>query len=342
MEKEMQRRIAHWVDLYHPGETRRFAIRIACPSLGQPELVLPRPGREKEREEWAWDYYQYELRCFEAYQDDTLPHIRMITGTEIWAEALGCQVYYPENDMPMAVPYVRTAKEAARVKLPRLEDTKLADVLDKAERMRQRAGGDVLLGLPDMQSPMDIVAQIWDKSELFIAMIEEPEAVKELAGKAKALLMAFCDEWRSRFGRPLIAHCPEYYMPEGFTFSVDEVGAVNRDMFVEFFLDDLNALSDRYGGIGIHCCANSEHQWENFAKVHNLRLLNIFQPDDVIDRAFTFFADKTAQWHIRHYNYADPPETYQPGSRIVVSDLAPDVETARRMADEYRARYQGG
>ena len=87
--------------------------------------------------------------------------------------------------------------------------------------------------------------------------MESPQAVKELADKVKQLLTAFLDEWFRRYGREHIAHHPDYFMDGGWTVSEDEAGVVNQEMFAEFFLPELNALSDRYGGIGIHCCANS-------------------------------------------------------------------------------------
>lgn len=57
-----------------------------------------------------------------------------------------------------------------------------------------------MLCLPDVQTPMDIAALIWDKNYFFAAMIEEPEAVKELAHKVSRLYFAFFDEWFRRYG----------------------------------------------------------------------------------------------------------------------------------------------
>ena len=98
-------------------------------------------------------------------------------------------------------------------------------------------------------------------------MVEEPEAVKELCCKTHELLTSFLDEWFRRYGKTFIAHHPDYYMPYGVTLSEDEAGSVSPEMFEEFFLPHLTALSERYGQIGIHCCANAMHQWENFKKI---------------------------------------------------------------------------
>ena len=54
------------------------------------------------------------------------------------------------------------------------------DLFGMADELRHRAGKDAPMSLPDMQTPPDVAAQIRDKSDLFMAMIDEPEVVLEL------------------------------------------------------------------------------------------------------------------------------------------------------------------
>jgi hypothetical protein len=181
--------------------------------------------------------------------------------------------------------------------VPDLDSPPLARLFAIADELRRRAGPGAVMRLVDTQSPMDIVALIWDKTELYGAMLEAPDAVKQLAAKVHTLFTAFLDEWFRRYGRELIAHFPYYYLPQGVTLSEDEVGAVNPEMFREFFLPELQALSDRYGGLGMHCCANSRHQWDNFKRIRQLRMLNLCQPPAVTREAYRVFADHTGQHH---------------------------------------------
>ena len=151
---------------------------------------------------------------------------------------------------------------------------------------------------------------------------------KELAEKTNQLLTAFLDEWFSRYGDGFVAHYPEYYMPSGITLSEDEIGSVNEEMFVEFFLPHLTELSNRYGGIGIHCCATARHQWENLAKIPNLRLLNLVQEEDVLRDAYKFFATKTTQMH-SWPGTGDAwtfPEMYPADSRVVITVWSDDKD----------------
>ena len=273
-------------------------ILVAAWTRGLPERPLLWWDRMQEREEWAYRQYCLQMEHLDKVQDDSIPHLDVATGTEIFAEAFGCRVHRPEDNNPFALPLIRNAAEFSKVRQPRWEDTNLARLFDLADRLKVRAGRDALLKLPDIQSPMDIAALIWDKNDFYMAMFEEENAVSDLAMMVRELLFSFLDAWFGRYGRELIAHYPSYYLPFGVTMSEDEVGIVSTQMFQKHYLGELQAFSERYGCIGIHCCADAEHQWENFLEIPDLKLLNLVQPPDVTEKAVRFFADHTAQYHL--------------------------------------------
>lgn len=276
-----------------PEVKRLYHIHIA-------EHERPRPllWREnfQERIDYAVSMYESAVSRIDWLNDDFIPFATCVTGTEIFAEALGSKVIKPVNDMPFALPFITKPSEIANIKAPALEDSSLFYLFDMADKIKAACGGDALLGLIDVQTPMDIAALIWDKNYFFIAMLEEPEAVKELAHKISGLYYAFFDEWFKRYGNEFIAHYPDYYMPSGFTFSEDEVGAVSPEIFEQLFLPELIEMSDRYGILGMHCCANAEHQWENFKKIPNLKMLNLVQPYQTMVKSSAFFAGHSAQY----------------------------------------------
>ncbi|MCK4376556.1 MAG: hypothetical protein KAX19_14565, partial [Candidatus Brocadiae bacterium] len=127
----------------------------------------------------------------------------------------------------------------------------------------------------------------------------------------------------------------DYYMPVGITLSEDEVGAVNEEMFEEFFLPELVELSDRYGGIGMHCCADARHQWANFLKVPNLRLLNLIQSVEEVRSAYEFFAPHVPQMH--SWFGEGPawtwPEQFPEGARVAMEGTANSRDEALELSD---------
>lgn len=309
-----------------------FQIHYPPDGLERPH---PWPDLKAERIEWSWETYRRHLARIEWLRDDSIPCLDVYTGTEIFAEAFGCPVARPDDQMPFARPLISEASEVDRLRVPDVGDGPLAMLFDIADELRRRAGNGALLKLVDIQSPMDIAALIWDKSRFYVAIVEQPEAVKALAAKVHELLVAFLDEWFARYGAEFIAHYPHYYMPRGITLSEDEIGSVSEEMFVEFFLPELVALSERYGGIGVHCCANARHQWPNLKMIPDLRLLNLVQPPTELRDAYAAFATHVPQMH-SWCGDGEPrawPEQYPPDARVVLRASAASRDEALELSD---------
>jgi hypothetical protein len=295
-----------WLDFYDLTNPRRVAYLIRySPELGP--RPLPTPENVPERIEWIWQNYDYHLRRMDWLQDDTVPCLDMLTGTEIFAEAFGCRILYPVDNNPAPFPLIHNTAEAEALQIPSLDAPPLRRVFDMADELSQRAGPGALFRLVDMQCPMDVAAMMWDKLDFYPALIKSPEVVSGLVEKITSLQFAFLDEWYRRYGVEFIAHFPDYYMPRGVTLSVDEIGAVSGKLFLEFFLPYLNRYSDRYGGLGVHCCAHARHQWEHLRKISGLRLLNISNQGAMVREAFSFFADLVPLW-----NYDQSPTPLAP------------------------------
>ena len=343
---KIAQRIQKWNDLYanNGRQNSLFLIEMEDYLPERPPLWR---SKKQERLDWILKKYELQLKAMESLEDDRVPYLDMLTGTEIFAECFGCQVMQPENNTPFASAAVFNAGQAISLKRPRLEDTPLMFLFEMADELKQRAGKDVLFKLPDIQSPMDIAALIWDKNDFYIALIDEPEAVKYLAGMIRELLTEFMDKWFSRYGHESIGHFPDYYMPKGLCMSVDEVGVINPDMFEEYFLPELVSMSEHFGGLSIHCCANARHQWENFKKVPNLRLMNLCQPEAVIKEAYPIYGNSCVHMHLP--GGTGHPATWfsqlPDNARAAFQVYTRTLEDAKKLADEIneaRARMQAG
>jgi hypothetical protein len=285
-----------WRRIMGPDSAPGFVFMVRePPEPSAPPAVLPNPeNRSKWLDLIRWTY-EYQIRRMKEFDDDLVPHLSMLTGTEIFAEAFGCPVHRPPDNMPFALPAVSDSAGAGRLRVPELSSSSVAPLFAMADKLRAEFGPGAVFRLPDLQSPMDVASLIWDKNTLYDAMLDEPGAVKELAGKVKVFMESFLDEWFRRYGTSCVAHYPDYYLEKCVSFSVDEVGAVSTDMFDSFFRDELEELSGRYGGLGVHCCAAARHQWGKFRALKGLRLVNIglFGTIEEVTRAFP----SVLHWH---------------------------------------------
>lgn len=329
---ERRRRWRDFLDLRLPPRSL-FLVDVQ----GAPERPFPFPENRRARIDWALSAHERSLSIAEWLADDRVPCLPVYTGTEIFAEAFGCRVHRPADNMPFALPLVSDAREAAALRRPGLDARPLAELFGIADELMERAGKEAVLQIPDMQSPLDVAALIWEKGDFYMALVDEPETVLGLCAKILSLQTEFFDVWFGRYGHAYAAHYPSYYMEGGLTVSEDEVGAVDRAMFEKFALPDLTALSDHFGGLGMHCCANARHQWEGFQRIPNLRLLNLVQPNDVLDDAHRAFAGATCQYHNwtgRGEPWTWPAQT-PAGARIVFEAPAVDREEALRIAEGF-------
>jgi len=318
-----------------PDVKQLYHIHILTDGNENPRPQLTRSNRQGRIDFAAW-MYETGMKRMEWLHDDYIPHATCITGTEFFAEAIGSNVEIPKGSEPYAQPFITHASEVSKIKVPRPEDSTLMWLLDMADDLKAKCGSGVVMGLPDVQTPMDICALIWDKTHLFMAMLDEPNAVLELAHKISVLWYEFFDEWFRRYGKEFVSHCPDYYMPSGITYSEDEVGAVSAEMFEELFLPELIDISNHYGNVGMHCCANSRHQWDNFLKIPNLKLLNLVQPNNVMLESSKFFAGKIPMfpsWEGKG-EYETWFSQMDSGAHLILDFYVKDLEDAKALNEK--------
>lgn len=229
---------------------------------------------------WVIENYRRKVAAGERLQDDSVPLAKLSTGTQLFAHAFGCKVHIPPGDMPCALPRVGSAAEADKLEMPDIWKTAcLYRVFELGRAVQRELGKDVDLGVCDMQTGFDIASLIWEKNDLLCALALDPEAVKRLSAKCALLLKTFLIELRKEFPTMSPCHCPGNWVPPelGPWVSADEVGTMSPEMFETFCLPELNDLSDTFGGLGMHCCADAEHQFPGFNKLRNFYAFNRVQ-----------------------------------------------------------------
>lgn len=291
--------------------------------------------------------YETRVRCGETFDDDSVPYAGLNTNTAIFAAAFGCPIHVYEGQATNAAarPIVCTAAEATRLLEPAVDAPPLDRILELGRLVRRELGPEAALGVPDVQSPFDIAALIWNKEEMFAALLDEPDAVLELTRKCSSLLKRFLKEFRRQVGDCNMCHCPYAWAPAelGVWLSEDEVGSIGTAMFDRFCLPFLTDLSEAFGGLFMHCCANADHQYERFKRIPNLRGLNrVFQKPGP-EPAIKAFAGRTVLMQ------AWSPEDFlnqmldlaRPGSRFLFNIDAPSLEELKPFYERLRKRCPG-
>jgi hypothetical protein len=296
----------------------------------------------KEWLPWVVRNVEARLKWHEATGDDSVPFASLTTGTEFFAAAFGCPVQLYEGAPPAARPLVFSAEEAEALPLPDLKARPLERFFEFAHLVRREVGPEVAIGVPDIQSPFDIAALIWHKQDLFVAMHDEPAAVKRLVDKCLILVQGFLTEFKRQFPNCNLCHCPNHWAPPemGCALSEDEAGSMSPAMFEEFCLPSLVHLSDAFGGLFMHCCAAADHQYRQFRRIPKLRGINrVFQapgPRPAVE-AFSGHTVLVMAWigEQEVYNLLDMalPET-----RFLFNMPQQPLEESKRTFERLRAR----
>lgn len=292
---------------------------------------------------WAEELYTQMVAWHEALDDDSVPYVRLWTGSELFAAALDAPVHLIENDAPCALPRFETADEADTLVVPDVWAARpLARVLELGQLMQERLGKDVIIGVPDMQSPFDIAALLWRKEDLFVAMYEEPEAVHRLVEKCHRLLHAFIVEFLRLFPNANLCACPNAWAPPalGPWMAEDEIGSMSVEMFETFSLPWLTRLSDDFGGLSLHCCASADHQYPSLRKIPHLHGLNrVFQapgPRPAIE-TFSGHTVLVMAW-IEEADLSHMLDIAQPDTRFLFNMPKQTLDDARRTYARLRER----
>lgn len=277
MASRLERNRKRLTEVFSRGETRHAVLIGHPPPEGEcpPDYTTSRrPVRE-----WVPHLlrdYERRVAWLDALDHDDVPYVCPATHTGVFAAAFGCPVHTFEGSNPAAGPIVRTPAEADGLRKPRLDTPPLNRVFELADLLRERLGPDAPISVPDIQSPFDIAAIVWRKEDLYMAMRDAPEAVQTLEAKCHALLEEFLTEFLKRHPAANLVHCPSVWAPNflGCSLSEDEAGCMSSAMFARFCLPTLAALSQRFGGLFLHCCADADHQYPAFLSVPNLRSMN--------------------------------------------------------------------
>lgn len=213
--------------------------------------------------------YEHQVSTQRTVEDDAVPFARLITGTQLMAHAFGSVVEQFPDQMPFARPIAGNADQAAAIEKPALESCEpLMRVIELGEMVERALGKDAPLGPPDMQTGFDTACLLWEKSDMFVSLYDERgiEVAEQLAARCAALLAEFIAALRKRFPQLSPCHCPAVWCPPelGPWVSNDEAGSIGREHYDRFCHPELAALSDRFGGVATHCCADAEHQFHRF------------------------------------------------------------------------------
>ena len=145
---------------------------------------------------------------------------------------------------------------------------------EACRKWRDVAGGTIPVSFPDIQGPVNIASMLIDTTELICGMYEKPEAVHRLLRLCTDVIISVVEAYRKEFGELLAPITwPHVWFPQryGITLTQDSIPILSPKLYREFELPLVREISERLGGVYIHCCGEFEHVLEEVKEIPNLR-----------------------------------------------------------------------
>ncbi|MDR1097253.1 MAG: uroporphyrinogen decarboxylase family protein [Tannerella sp.] len=117
----------------------------------------------------------------------------VIMDLTVEAEAFGCKIEFPENDMPHILGRLADSAEAIeKLAIPPLSAGRIPEYI-KANRLAAGTITDkpVFAG---MIGPFSLAGRLYDMSEIMVACYIEPDAIALLLDKCTQFLLSYCSE----------------------------------------------------------------------------------------------------------------------------------------------------
>jgi len=194
------------------------------------------------------------------------------------ASAYGFNYEWYEGQAPAGRTLFRTVEEALRSKPMPVRETAIGrHTLLMIEYFLEETGGRLPMSLTDVQSPFNVACHVVDLNALFMEVIMNPGAVKELLDRIAELMVEWTDDQLERMRGQVV------WPGHGFASSRPFKGmGMSDDNSLMIFPDHYFAVAEEadaragapFGGLVFHSCGNWTNRVDMVKQLEGLRAVD--------------------------------------------------------------------
>ena len=195
-------------------------------------------------------------------ENDMVPAMRPDVGCSCLATAFGAELFWGEDEnqtcgvknSPLA-----DIEQAHDLPVPPPDAGQLAEGIQRVGRFAEAGDGLVAVSLLDMAGGLNVAADLLGGDKLYLAMYQQPQALKCLLEKIQQLFLAtIARQIEAAGGEDHITTTdfPDYWFPERCKGHVsDDISAnISPAMYDRFSRPFHNMVFEKHGGGGLHNC----------------------------------------------------------------------------------------
>lgn len=210
------------------------------------------------------------------------PQPRPLLGTDLlaagylYSQILGCQVVYSPDDSPQVLSMNLSAKQAAELKAPSLDDNPFWQAQQKQIDWLLEKYGRVETYI-NLQGIQNIAIDVMNQT-LFTAYYTDKAAVHTLLGEIYKLSRDIGRRFKALSSDISggVTAIIRQVLPECYLTSNCTVELVSNKIYEEFLLEYDQKLADDFGCFGVHHCGKSmQHVTEGYSKIQGLAFAEV-------------------------------------------------------------------
>lgn len=181
-------------------------------------------------------------------------------GIGIGAAAFGAKYVWKDGQAPATPSIFADVEEALACDPVPIETTDIGrEQLAYIEYFLDKTRGRLPMSLSDVQSPLNIVSEMIPTTELFMDILDDPDAYSELARRAGRMKSDFLVKQRDMIGDALVLPGHGFASSKkliGLGQSADTSIMINNSLFDEVESPLMAEMGEPFGGTFYHSCGN--------------------------------------------------------------------------------------
>lgn len=188
--------------------------------------------------------------------------------------SFGADYIWKEGNSPVAPAIFESVEEALAYSCRPVHETAIGrKQLDFIEYFLEITKGRLPMSFGDMQSSVDAISELMPISNMFLDMVDDPEAYTKLAFRVGELTKEFNQKQKELIGRALVFPGHGFAssrVTKGLGTSGDTVIMMSNPMFDELVAPQMADMCAPFGGTYFHSCGNWEIKIPSVLGISNL------------------------------------------------------------------------
>jgi hypothetical protein len=218
------------------------------------------------------------LNASMAFKADIPNFLEPWYGIGTAAAAFGIDYIWEKGQAPAIRPAFDTVREALDYDVVPIKDTECGrHTLEMISFFIEKTGGKLPISLCDMQSPLNVICNMVDSTSIYLAMMDDPDEVRDLLDKVADLILDFTADQKTLLGEMMVR--PGHGFPSVRSFpsvglSDDNIIMLSNEMYTGIASSSFSRIGSACGGSTFHSCGNWAGKFEAVKKLDNLFMVD--------------------------------------------------------------------